>query len=145
MEKEALEFDTYYYPVLIQETSLDLYGHVNNANYLKIFEEARWNLISGNGYGLEQIQKLQKGPIILEIKIAFLKEVKAREEVIIVTHCTSYERKIGKIQQSMVRNGEICATAEVTLGLFDLKTRRLVLPTPEWLEAIGARQVSGMK
>lgn len=135
-----MEFETFYFPVVIQETSLDLYGHVNNANYLKLYEEARWDLITENGFGLERIKELLQGPIILEIKIAFLKEVKNREKIVISSQVLSYDRKICKMLQKMERDGEVVSTAEVTFGLFDIKTRKLIMPTPAWLQAIGARQ-----
>lgn len=140
MAENRVEFETFYYPLVIQETSLDLYGHVNNAEYLRLFEEARWDLITKRGYGLEKIKEYRKGPIILEIKISYLKEVRAREEVVIASRGISYERKISKMEQQMVRNGEVMARAEITFGLFDLVERKLVMPTPEWLEAIGVKQ-----
>jgi acyl-CoA thioester hydrolase len=37
----------------------------------------------------------------------------------------------------MLRGDEVCCTAEFTIGFFDLKARKLILPTPEWLKAIG--------
>jgi acyl-CoA thioester hydrolase len=44
------------YPLTIKETYLDTFGHVNNAMYLALLEEARWDLITTNGYGLKIIQ-----------------------------------------------------------------------------------------
>ena len=38
----------------------------------------------------------------------------------------------------MVRDEEICCTADFTIALFDLHARKLVLPTPEWLYAVGS-------
>lgn len=136
-----MEFETFITPVLVRETYLDLYGHVNNAYYLKLYEEARWDFITANGYGLNRIRETGKGPIILGINIQFRKELKAREEILIISQAVSYERKICKVMQKMERNGEICSTADITLGLFDVKTRKLILPTQEWLEAIGAKHI----
>lgn len=126
------------YPVTIKESHLDFYGHMNNAMYLILFEEARWELITQNGYGVKKINETGLGPIILEIKLKFLKEIQLREEVIIETQIVSYEKKICILMQKMVRAGEICATAEIVFGLFSLQERRLVLPTPDWLNAIGS-------
>ena len=33
------------YPVIIREQHLDSYGHVNNATYLQLAEEARWEMM----------------------------------------------------------------------------------------------------
>lgn len=125
------------YKIIIQETYLDTFGHVNNATYLTLLEEARWDLLTKNGYGLKKIQETGFGPVILEIKIAFLKELRLREEIIIETHMISYEKKIGKISQKMLRNEEVCCEAEILVGFFNLIERKLVMPTAEWLQAVG--------
>lgn len=128
------------YPLIIKETYLDSFGHVNNAAYLTLLEEARWDLITKNGYGLKKIQETGLGPTVLEIKLIFLKEMRPRDEIIIETQLLSYERKVGKLSQKMIRQGEICCEAEFIFGLFSLTERRLVLPTTEWLQAIGVTE-----
>ena len=125
------------YPLIIKEIYLDTFGHVNNAVYLTLFEEARWDLITKNGYGLKKIQDTGLGPTILEIKLSFLKELRLREEIVVETQMISYEKKIGKLSQKMVRHGEICCMAEFMIALFNVNERKLVLPTKEWLNAIG--------
>ena len=129
--------NTFNYPLTIKEQHLDTFGHVNNATYLTLLEEARWELITQNGYGLSYIRETGLGPTILEINLKFLKELRLREAIIIESKMLFYEGKIGKMVQTMVRNGETCCIAEFTIGLFNVKERKLVLPTPEWLKAIG--------
>ena len=73
----------------------------------------------------------------MEIKLTFLKELCLREAIVIETQIISYERKIGKLSQKMIRDGEVCCHAEFVMGLFNLVERKLVLPTAEWLRAIG--------
>lgn len=126
-----------FYPLMIKETYLDLLGHVNNSMYLILFEEARWDLITKNGYGLPKILETGLAPVILEAKVQFLKELKLREEIVIETETFSYQRKIGVMMQKMVRSGEVCCSAEFTFGLMNLQERKLVIPTPEWLQACG--------
>lgn len=125
------------YPILVKEINLDLYGHVNNATYLTFFEEARWDFINQHGFGVKTINETGFGPIILEANIKFIKEILLRQEVIIETVFVSAEKKIGKMKQRMLRGTEECCVAEFKLGLFDLKNRKLVYPTPEWLKACG--------
>jgi YbgC/YbaW family acyl-CoA thioester hydrolase len=125
------------YPILIKEVYLDSFGHVNNAIYLTLFEEARWDIITKNNYGLKKIHETGLGPIILEIKLNYFKELRLREEIIIETQILSYQEKIGKLSQKMLRNNEVCCTAEIIFGLFNLQARKLVLPTTDWLNAIG--------
>ncbi len=122
---------------MIKEVYLDTFGHMNNAQYLNLFEEARWELMNESGYGIEKIIETGLGPTILELKIRYMKELKLRDPVIIETQLLSYERKIGKLQQKMFRKGEVCCIGEFTIALFDMKHRKLVPPTPEWLKALG--------
>lgn len=127
------------YPLVIREHHLDTFGHVNNATYLELFEEARWELISAKGFTLQKVQNERKGPIILEINLRFSKELKLRETITIESELQSYRGKIGKMVQKMRgSNGEVAAELVLTFGLFDLDSRKLIPPTSEWLEAIGA-------
>ncbi len=50
------------YEVLILESYLDSFGHVNNAAYLTLFEEARWDFITKNGYGLNKVLETPARP-----------------------------------------------------------------------------------
>jgi YbgC/YbaW family acyl-CoA thioester hydrolase len=133
--------NVHHWKTIIQETHIDLFGHVNNAAYLELFEQARWDLISQNGFGINEIIKHQVGPTILEINIKYLKELRAREVIIITVESVEHGRKVGKLKQQMLReNGEVAAEALITYGLFDMKSRRLIEPTPEWKKAIGLNE-----
>ncbi len=125
------------YPTIIQETYLDTFGHVNNATYLTLFEEARWAFINKNGYGLKKIQETQIGPTILSINIRFLKELCVRDQITITSEIMAYDKKIGTLMQQMWREDELCCSAEFTIALFSLKERKLIEPTTEWLHAVG--------
>lgn len=128
---------TFFYSLMIKEGHLDTFAHVNNATYLTLLEEARWDLLTQNDFGLKKIQETGMGPTILEIKLQFLKELRLREEITIETHLISYEKKIAKLAQKILRQNEVCCEAEIVFGLFDLRQRKLILPTPEWLNAVG--------
>jgi acyl-CoA thioester hydrolase len=126
------------YKLLIRETHIDSYGHVNNATYLSLYEEARWEAITPRGFGFNDIHRLQQGPVILEVNIKFLKEIKLRENITIVSSIMDYEGKIGHMKQQMIKDdGTVASEAIFTFGLFDLKARKMILPTPEWKKACG--------
>jgi acyl-CoA thioester hydrolase len=125
---------TYEYKILIREGHLDTFRHVNNATYLQIFEEARWELFSQKGHGLEEIEQSGIGLVVMEVHLKFLREIRLREQITILTQLVKFEGKVGTIHQSMVaENKEVKATMELKFGLFDLKSRKLVAPTPEWI------------
>ena len=126
------------YNLTILEHHLDTFGHVNNATYLALFEEARWELIHQAGYGLEEIRRSRLGPVILEAHLSFKRELTLRKRVTIKTSVDSYAKKIGKMTQLMADDeGNLCCEAAFVFGLFHLDHRRLVDPTPAWLAAMG--------
>lgn len=131
-------YECFYYPLLILERHLDTFGHVNNATYLQILEEARWDLITARGYGLKKIQESGQGPVIIECNITFRKELRLRQEVIIETQTLSYARKLAVIRHDIVdKDKKNYSHATITVGLFDMVRRKLIDPTPEWLHALG--------
>jgi thioesterase-3 len=129
--------ETFFYPAVIKEIYLDSFGHMNNAAYLTLLEDARWEIIYARGFGVKEIMEKHQGPVVLEINIRFEKELRVRDKVVIETACAAYEGKIARLSQIIKRGDERCCAAVVTMGLFDLKDRRLIAPTPEWLSAIG--------
>lgn len=135
--------------LLIRESHLDTFGHVNNATYLQIFEEARWDWITSNGFGLREIREQQVGPTILEITIKFLRELRNREEVTIRTEVLSYRGKICDLRQAIHKaDGELACEAVLRCALFDLRQRKIVAPTAAWARALGvedelAREAGG--
>jgi YbgC/YbaW family acyl-CoA thioester hydrolase len=130
------------YPLTILESHLDTFGHVNNAVYLQLFEQSRWEIITDGGYGLKEVHLLQVGPTVLDIHMQFKRELKLREKVTIRSWITSTSRKTMTMRQVMIKSlgtadeQEACR-ADFVIGLFDLKARKLVEPSSQWLQAIG--------
>ena len=135
MKKESEFFE---YKLTILEHHLDTFGHVNNATYVAMFEEARWDLITNRGYGIKEVQERRKGPVISGLSVQFLRELKVRETITIRTQAKDYDGKFGKIYQSMINEkGKTACTAEFTWCFFDLESRRRIEAIPEWIEAVG--------
>lgn len=129
------------YPLLIIERHLDTFGHVNNATYLEIFEQARWEWISAGGYGLARVAELQQGPTVLECTVKFRRELRNRQQVCVRSEVSSYVGKIARVRQEIVLpGGETACEAEFVIGLFDLARRKLIEPTAPWLAAVGLRE-----
>ena len=130
--------------IQISEAHLDSFGHLNHARYFELFEQARWDIISSRGFGIDTIRRTRTGPVILEVAAKFLRELAPRETVVIRSELTSYERKIGKFRQQMLKaDGEVACDATFVFGLFDLERRRLIDPTPEWAHAVGVEEPAG--
>jgi YbgC/YbaW family acyl-CoA thioester hydrolase len=124
--------------IVISEAHLDSFGHLNNARYMELFEQARWDLITERGFGIETIRETKTGPTVLEVTARFLRELSPRETIVIRSELLSYERKVGKMRQQMIKaDGTPACEAVFTFGLFDLERRRLIEPTPAWAHAVG--------
>ncbi len=128
------------YRLLIHERHLDTFGHVNNATYLELFEEARWDLITKNGYSLADVQRLKVGPTILDVHVRFARELHNRQNITIKSWLESYTGKTAKFMQQISDDAStLYCEATFTMALFDLAARKLILPTPEWITALGVR------
>ena len=130
--------DIFKYKVQIKETHIDSYGHVNNATYLALYEEARWELITPRDYGFYKIHEYKKGPVILEVNLKFQKEIRLRETISITCEILDYQGKIGHMRQQMIKeDGSIASEAVFVFALFDMEKRKLIEPTDEWKRALG--------
>lgn len=126
------------YKILIRESHLDTYGHVNNATYLTMYEEARWEFVTQRGYGFKKVHESGQGPVILEVNLKFMKELRLREEITITTELVDYPGKVGRLKQQMIKpDGSVASEAIFVFGLFDLNVRKMIDATPEWKKAVG--------
>jgi acyl-CoA thioester hydrolase len=126
------------YSLLIKEHHLDTFGHVNNAKYLELLEEARWEFLNAHGMDLKTIHEKGIGPVILELEIKFLKEVRLRQLITIESQMLSFDQKIGVMQQYILNDrDQLCCKAKMTFGFFDMNTRKLILPSAQLLSVLG--------
>lgn len=126
----------YRYDVLIQEFHLDTFGHVNNASYVMLYEQARWDFITKEGLGLDYIKKHHVGPVILHFEISFKKELLNRQSIQIQSEFMKMmNSKICCLKQMMVsQDGKtLFSEASFQIGFFDLKSRKLIPWTDQWL------------
>lgn len=123
------------------ETELDVFGHVNNANYLRILEKARWSFINQNDYGLKRIQEEKQGPVLLEVNLQFRRELKALDHILVLSQCQKIETKFMTVKQIIIREDlKLAAEAKFLIGFFNLESRKLILPPENWLDAIGFKK-----
>jgi acyl-CoA thioester hydrolase len=133
-----MNFPVFTYPIKILEHHIDAYGHVNNVAYIALFEEARWDMITSKGCGLDYVRSSAIGPVVLEIQCKFRRELRLRQDVLIRSSMQSWRGKIGVMRQTIEdRDGTIFCEALITMGFFDLHARRLVPPGSDWSQALG--------
>lgn len=133
----------YEYEMQILEHHLDTFGHVNNATYLELYEEARWDFITSNGLGLKEIMETKIGPVVLECNLTFKAELVNREKIKIVSQARAEMRNkfVMVLDQKILKdNGKVASTLTLSVGLMDLNARKLLPPTKEWMEALGVKE-----
>lgn len=137
------EFPIFHYPLEIKEKHLDVFGHVNNVAYLEFYEEARWDVITSAGFGLERILSERVGPVVLDLSVRFRRELKCRQQVTVKSQVVESRGRIWVLKQWIDdAQGEVYSEATFTLGLMDLDKRKLVGLTPAWAEAAGATSLA---
>ena len=133
----------YEYELTILEHHLDTFGHVNNAVYLEMYEEARWDFITRNNLGMKEILETKIGPVLLDLNLTFKSELKNREKIKIISQARAEMRNkyVMILDQKMIKeDGKIASTMTLSVGMMDLAARKLISPTPEWLNALGLKE-----
>lgn len=130
----------YHSELLILESHLDSFGHVNNAAYLTLFEQVRWEWISSQGVGLDYVKKNQIGPVILELNLEFKKELLCREKIKVESRFIAMKNAlVMELEQKMFKpNGDLATRLLLKVGVMDMQARKLIRPPEIWLNALGA-------
>ena len=130
----------YEYELTILEHHLDTFGHVNNAVYLEMYEEARWDFITKNNLGLKEILATKVGPVLLDLQLTFKAELKLREKIKIVSQARPEMRNkfVMQLDQKMIKeDGKVASLITLSVGMMDLEARKLISPSDEWRKALG--------
>lgn len=133
----------YEYELTILEHHLDTFGHVNNAVYLELYEEARWDFITKNNLGMKEILESKIGPVLLDLSMTFKSELKNREKIKIISQARPEMRNkyVMILDQKMINeDGKVASTLTISVGMMDLNARKLISPTAEWFKALGLEE-----
>jgi YbgC/YbaW family acyl-CoA thioester hydrolase len=132
------ESNKFEYKFIVNKEMTDEYGHVNNARYLDLYEDARWNILEISGLGADMLKANRIGPVILEVNVRFRRELLPGDEITIITTSRRKNDLVFYFDQQMVNSkGEIASTAVFTAALFDLDTRKMKRADEHWLKAFG--------
>ena len=101
----------------------DYYGHVNNARYLEMLEEARWSLLE-QGLGLDYWQKRGMGFVVAAVTINYRRPAGPGTILDIHSGFKHLGGKSGIIHQEVVdtATGKAVADADITFVVVDMKT-----------------------
>ena len=92
----------------------DLYGHLNNANYFHLFEEARTILLGKLNLAMQDLMKKNIHIYVIKAEIEYIKPIFFAEQVNVNTEIIDFNRVVSTWQQKIInKNKEICANLKI--------------------------------
>ena len=125
----------------------DFYGHVNNARYLELFEEARWRYLE-EGLDLGYWKERHMGFVVVAVTLNFRRPAGLNTPLLINSSIDRLGGRSGIIRQEMLNEetGKTIADAELTFAVIDLRTGK-ALPmegeVKEGLKKVAAGHAEG--
>ena len=110
----------------------DMYGHVNNANYLNYLEYARYEYLRDIGFDFAQATKAGYGVFIARIEIDYKMPVLIDDELVVKTWPVKKGAVSGTLAQEIYRGDDLSIKAAVTWAFVDTKTGAPVRIPKEW-------------
>jgi acyl-CoA thioester hydrolase len=111
-------------------SDMDAYGHVNNVQYLRFFEDARIEAFGAHRAGADRASLLDTGILVAGHQIEYLKPLKWRPEPVHIdlwiTKMRGAQIDVGYEVYDQPQDGERIryAVAESTLVIYDLAAER---------------------
>ncbi len=105
----------------------DFYGHVNQARYLELLEEARWSLLEDR-LDLADWERRHLGIVVAGVDIRYLRPAVPDDLLDIHSAMVELGTKTGVIRQRVVNQAtaKTIAEADVTFAVVDRRTGRAI-------------------
>jgi thioesterase III len=115
----------------------DFYGHVNNARYLELLEEARWNHFE-NKMDYAEFQKNGWAFVVVNANINYRKPAVPGDTLQIHTAYKSHGSRSMILHQTCYLNGTeaVAADADITFVVLDAKTGKVMTLEGKLLEML---------
>jgi thioesterase-3 len=104
----------------IRSFQTDSFGHVNNARYLELLEEARWQFAEHHGL-VALLNQENLGFIIMEMNLRFRLPVLAGDTIQVFTSLIALGSDIGEVEQLIKKKDDdkLAAKSRFTFVLID--------------------------
>ena len=130
--------NTFSHNIKVRGFHLDMYGHVNNARYLEMMEEARWAYFEERmDFGI--LEKNMWGFVIVNYNINYRYPAKLSDVIEVGVEISRVGGKSMTIHQRLTLAGtdKVVVEADVTAVIMDLRTQRAVQLDKEVLGLMG--------
>ena len=106
----------------------DIYGHLNNANYLHLYEEARADALEQMGLAVRELNKSGLHIYLTSIELTFKKGI-TLEEIVTIKSSIKEMNRVSTIWEQKIYNSknELCNTA-IVKGVFVKNGKPVRLP-----------------
>ena len=118
---------------------LDANGHMANTAYLDIVVDVRFMYFSRCGFPPEEFQRLGIGPVVRRDEVDYYRELRLMHAITIDMQLAGASDDVSrfKLRHEIRRgDGELCARVTTLAGIFDLKSRKLIVPPPGLADAL---------
>jgi acyl-CoA thioester hydrolase len=128
----------FYHPIEVRYGDLDPQGHVNNANFLTFFEQARIQYMIELGLFTKAQSFMEIGVILADVHIAYFEPVYFGQSIKVGVHAARLGNKSMTWQQNIVEaeSGKELARGEVIMVTYDYKEEKTIPIPQEWREKI---------
>jgi acyl-CoA thioester hydrolase len=120
-------------------SDMDFNQHMRNAAYLGAGEDCRMRFLADRGFGMEEFQRRRLGPVVLEDRLVYKKELKLLEAFRVELGLAAITRdgRRMKVRNTFYRDADaaLCAVVDSVVMWLDLDARRPVTP-PDELKAL---------
>jgi acyl-CoA thioester hydrolase len=118
---------------------MDFNQHMRNAAYLGASEDCRMRFLADHGFTMDRFRELQLGPVVLEDRLSYKKELKLLEgfRVELALANITHDGRRMKVRNTFYRDSDdgLVAVVESVVLWFDLVGRKPITP-PEELKGI---------
>ncbi len=124
------------YQCALRWSDMDAYGHVNNARFLTLYEEARAQLLFGEAVA-EPVPGMQRGIVVARHEIDYLRPIDYGDPVRIELWVEEIRPSRFMVAYEMFDQDELASRARTVLVPYDLgagRPRRITDPEREFLQ-----------
>ena len=116
---------------------LDANGHMANTAYLDIVVDVRFMYFTERGFPPAEFHRLGIGPVVRRDEVDYYRELRLMQKVAVNMQIAGLSEDVSKFKlrhEIRREDGELAARVTTLAGIFDLKSRKLIVP-PEGLAA----------
>ncbi len=130
--KEFKKFK-FIYTQIVTWGDLDAFGHVNNVQIVRYFENARAEYFTVNKIWEDFGNKVQKGMVITNLNINYRRQIKYPSQLKIYLGITQISSRKFTVECSMINEDEIAVMGSAELVWFDFVSGKPTL-LPEFIK-----------